>query len=87
MVLGRPLPDGGTAAVMFRCQQLDDTFSGNKPCTVYTTENKSRLQMKREGDGGAGVKSCFGTPEPAPATSPNGRPTTASAQIRRWVSR
>lgn len=53
MVLGRPLPDGGTAAVMFRTQQLDEVFSGNKPVPVFSTENKSRTQMKREGDGGA----------------------------------
>lgn len=68
--------------MMFRTQQLDQLISGDKPCPVYTTENKSREQMKREGDSGRGVKGCFGTPEQKPPTSDNGRPTTRTAMVK-----
>ena len=81
MVLGRPLPDGGQAAVMFRPAALDEMIAGKKTCPVYSETTKSREQMKREGDGGVGVKSCFGNPEPAPPMSANGRPTTRTAML------
>ena len=37
--------------------------------------------VEREGDSGKGVKGCFGTPEPKPATDANGRPTTRTAML------